>query len=50
MGEGGTCQQHMHKNDWHFLDTPLGSDWLYLAGSGRSLQIQLQPLGGATDC
>ena len=23
--EGG-CQQCMHKNDWHFSDTPLGSD------------------------
>ena len=43
------CQQHMHKSDWHFSDTQLGSDWLYLAGSGRFLQANLQPQDGATD-
>ena len=37
------------KSDWHFSDTPFGSDWFYLARSGRFLQIKLQPLGGATD-
>ena len=43
------CQQHMHDNDWHFSDTPLGCDWLCLSGTGRFLQIKLGPLGGATD-
>ena len=33
----------------YFSLTPLGSDWLCLAGSGGFLQIKLQPLGGATD-
>ena len=47
--EGGGCQQRMDECYWHFSDTPLGSDWLYLAGSGWFLQIKLQPLGGATD-
>ena len=36
----------MHKNDWHFSDTPLCSDWLCWSGSGGLLQIKLQPLGG----
>ena len=45
----GACQQRMHESDLHFSDTLLGSDWLYSTGSGRFLQIKLQPLGGATD-
>ena len=32
----GDCQQHMHKNDWHLLDTPLGSDWLCSFGAAHS--------------
>ena len=46
--EGG-CQQRMHKNDWHFSDTHLGSDRLCGYGSVGFLQIKLQPQGGATD-
>ena len=36
--EGG-CQQCMHENDWHFSDTPVGSDWLCWSRSGGFLQI-----------
>ena len=39
----------MHEGDWHFSDTPLGSDWLCWSRSSGFLQIKLQPLGGATD-
>ena len=39
----------MHENDWHFSDTPLGSDWSCLSGSGGFLQIKLGSLDGATD-
>ena len=48
MRERG-CQQRMHPSEWHFSDTLLGSDWLYLAGSGGFLWIKPQPLGGASD-
>ena len=47
--DGWGCQQRMHESDWHFSDTPLDSDWLYLARSSGFLQTKLQPLGGATD-
>ena len=43
LHEGG-CQQLMHENDWHSSDTPLGSHWMYWAGSGGFLQINSQPL------
>ena len=46
--EGG-CQQCMQESDWHFSDTPHGSDWLYWISNGGFLQIKLEPLGGATD-
>ena len=46
---GGGCQQCRHESDWHFSDTPLGSDWLYRARSDGFLLIKLQPLGRATD-
>ena len=45
----GGCQQCLHQHDWHFSDTPLGSDCLCWFLSGGFLQFKLQPLGGATD-
>ena len=46
---GGRGTASMEENDWHFSDTPLGSDWLCWSWRGGFLQIKLQPLGGATD-
>ena len=43
------CQQHMCEHDWHFSDTPLGSDWLCWFGNSGFLQIKLRLLGGAAD-
>ena len=46
---GRGAASSMHKSDWHFSDTPLGSDWLCWFRSSGFLQIKIQPLGGARD-
>ena len=41
------CQHYAW--EWHFLDTPLGSDWLCWAGSSGFMQIELGPLVDSID-
>ena len=41
----GSCQQRLHESDWHFSDTPLGSDWLYWSLERWPLANQIRATG-----